>query len=74
MKEKCLAMEKLNFEQMESIKAGRSYFWDDFACGMAGGFQGAVIGGLIGGPVGFIGGLLIGTLSSMACSAGSRLS
>jgi hypothetical protein len=66
-------MKKLSFEEMESVSAGRSYFWDDFACGMAGGFQGAVVGALIGGPVGFLGGLLIGTLSSMACSAGSRL-
>ncbi|HVN59273.1 MAG TPA: hypothetical protein VMT63_13315 [Bacteroidales bacterium] len=58
---------------MENISAGKSYFWDDFVCGMAGGFQGAIVGGLIGGPVGFLGGLLIGTLSSMACSAGARL-
>jgi hypothetical protein len=67
-------MKTLNFEQMENINAGRSYFWDDLACGMGGGMNGAIIGALIGGPVGFLGGLLAGTLMSMACSAGSRLS
>ena len=72
-KKNCLAMKTLNFEQMESLKAGRSYFWDDLACGLGGGMDGAIIGGLIGGPVGFLGGLLAGTLLSMACSAGSRL-
>ena len=66
-------MKKLNFEQMEAVNAGRSYFWDDFACSMAGGLQGAIIGGLIGGPIGFVSGLLSGSLSSVACSAGSRL-
>jgi len=66
-------MKTLTLEQMESLKGGRSYFWDDFACGMGGGLDGAIIGALIGGPVGFVGGLLIGTLISMGCSAGSRL-
>jgi hypothetical protein len=66
-------MKTLSLEQMEVINAGRSYFWDDLACGLSAGMNGAIIGALIGGPVGFVGGLLSATLMSMGCSAGSRL-